>query len=672
MRAYLNATGCEVWEGGTSKLISPETGLRQQAHVLRGGSTGCDGLPNTPPLHVLLNAHSGMRGRLPVKGIPMHPHIKPIAALLPLLFVAPAHAQQNLDPVVVTATRQESRVSEVLADVSIIEREDIERHAGGTVVDLLTQQPGVQVSTSGGPGTSASIYLRGARPDQTKILVDGLPINSIDLTGSPLRFLPLANVERIEILRGPASTLYGADAVGGVIQIFTRKGSPGLKADGFIGYGTQNTFQSHAGLSGGDEHWRFRVEGNHDDSKSISAQKNVSQKDADKDAYRNSGGALSASFLPQAGHELGLSYRQNEGRAHYDNFGGNTTNDAYNDFRLKQWRLFSNNRLTDFWSSKLQYGQTSDWQKNYGSWAPKGSAFETESKLLSWQNNFKLPLGKLLLGLEQLDQDASNESGFNSKSIDNQSVFAGWNADFNNHRWQINARHDEHSQFQDKTTYGLAYGYKLSKEWRAHASYGTSFKAPSLYQLYDKFSGNLDLQPEQGKNREVSLIWENATQSVSGTYYLNRVENMIDWSAAANTYQNVSKARLEGLTLSYTGQVQDWLLRATYDWLDASNEDTGFRLGRRAKNKVLLGLDKKWGALQTGAELVGVGARYDSNSGKNPLGGYALVNLNAKYALNKTLSLEGRINNLFDKDYELAKGYNTLGINAFVGIRYTP
>lgn len=602
----------------------------------------------------------------------MHPRIKPVALLVPLLSVTATHAEQNLDPIIVTATRQESRIAEVLADVTVIDREQIERNAGGTVIDLLGQQAGIQIATTGGPGTSSSLYVRGTRPDQTKILVDGLPINSVDLSGSPLRFLPLANVERIEILRGPASTLYGADAVGGVIQIFTRKGTGGLKADGFVGYGTQDTFQANAGLSAGNEHWRFRLEGNHDYSHSISAQRRVSQKDADKDAYRNSGGAVSASILPQAGHEIGFSYRQNEGRAHYDNFGGNTPNDAYNDFRTKQWQVFSNNRLTDSWTSKLQYGQTSDWQKNYATWAPQGSYFETENRQLSWQNNISLPLGKALLGVERVEQEAVYEGGFDNKEISNNSVFAGWSGNYGNHRWQASGRNDDHSEFGGKNTYALGYGYQLSKEWRAHASYGTSFKAPSLYQLYDQWSGNALLKPEEGKNREAAIIWERGSQTASATYYLNRVENMIDWSSSTWRYLNVSKAKLEGVTLAYSGRFGDWSLRATYDWLDAIDEDTDLRLGRRARNKALIGVARNWGALETGVEVIGVSGRYDTNTETDPLGGYGLVNLTAKYAVDKTLSVEGRINNLFDKDYELAKGYNTLGFNAFVGIRYTP
>ena len=201
-----------------------------------------------------------------------------LAAAIP---ATPAFADEidsGIDAIVVTATRQAMRTNELLSDVTVIDRGSIEASGQETISDLLARQPGIQMSSSGGPGTTTSFYIRGARPEQTKVLVDGVQLNSVDLSGSPLRFLSLADVERIEILRGPASALYGADAIGGVIQIFTRTGAPGLKADAFAGYGTDNTWQANAGLSGGNEQWRFRIEGNHAASDGFSAQKHASNR----------------------------------------------------------------------------------------------------------------------------------------------------------------------------------------------------------------------------------------------------------------------------------------------------------------------------------------------------------------------------------------------------------
>jgi len=615
----------------------------------------------------------------------MHPCLKPWAALPPLLLCAvSAHAQQTLDPVVVTATRQETRESDLLADVTVIDRAQIERSAGTTVADLLSRQPGIQITRSGGMGTAAGLFVRGANADQTKVLVDGIPINSLDAYGSSLRDLPLDQIERIEILRGPASTLYGADALGGVIQVITRQGEPGLRAEAFAGYGTQDTFQSSAAVSAGEAQWRLRFEGNRMSTRGISARTHASNYDADRDGYENTGGAFSLAVLPVEGHEVGFSYRQNDGRSHYDGGFPLADGDFNNrtDFRNAQWRLYAKNRLASFWNSTLQYGQATDRQIDYSAWQPEGSRWQTENRQVSWQNDVDLPLGRLLLAAERLEQHAAPSNTFvGHDSVGTNSALAGWTANWGRHRWQLNARRDNHSAFGGKTTYAVAYGYQITSEWRAHASYGTAFKAPSLGQLYNpSWGGNANLKPEQARNREFGIVWERGAHSASATYYQNRVRDLISWAPDfslpfGGQLENVNRAKLEGVTLAYAGRFGDWRLRASYDWLDAIDQDTGLRLGRRARNKGVAGVSHVWGPAEAGVEWVGVGSRYDGTNGNDPstrLGGYSLVNLTARYAISKSLSVEGRIDNLFDKDYELAQGYGTPGITAFVGIRYAP
>lgn len=600
-----------------------------------------------------------------------------LIALLPLFCCSVAAAQDTaLAPVVVTASRMESRISETLADVTVIDRAQIEHNGADTLVDLLARQPGIQMSRSGGPGTQASLYVRGARPDQTKVLIDGLPINSLDLSGSPLYLLPLENVERIEIVRGPASTLYGADAIGGVIQIFTRRGTQGLQADAFLGFGTQSTWQASAGVSGGNEFWRLRAEASHDRTRGISAQTNARNQDADNDAYRNTAGAISVSFLPAKGHELGAIYRRNEGRAYYDS--GMTPAESDFDSRMTfhstQWQLFAKDALTNWWDSTLRYGQTTDWQKNFGEWSPEGSLLETKNTLLSWQNDFTLSgWGRLALGAERLAQEAQPVESFTiDNEASNRAVFAVWENGVGAHHWQLSARHDDHSRFGGQSTYGVAYGLQFAPSLRARASYGTAFKAPSLYQLFDSYSGNENLNPEEATNAEVALLWESGAQNASITFYRNRVRNMIDWDADTYKYMNVSRARLQGVTVEYGTVLNDWKLHAAYDWLDATDADSGMRLGRRARNTFRADVTRNWGALETGVEWVLASSRYDNNYESNRMGGYGLVNLTARYAFSKTLALEARVNNVFDKQYELVRGYGTPGINAFVGIRYTP
>lgn len=619
----------------------------------------------------------------------MHIRIKPLAALLLPLFATNIQAQQSLDPVVVTATRTETRVAEVLADVTVIDRAEIERNGSATITELLARQPGIQTVQSGGPGTSTSFYVRGTNAAHTKVLVDGIAINSVDLSGSPLRFIPLGDVERIEILRGPGSTLYGADAVGGVIHVITRRGAPGLRADGFVGYGSKSTWQANAGLSGGNEQWRFRVEANQRTSDGFSAQRKASNRDADDDAYRNTGGAASLSFIPAQGHEIGASYRRNEGRVHYDS-GNQPANGDYDDrvdFTTEQWQLFSNNRFTENWVSRLQYGESEDRQTSWrwDAWAfptplEEKTKQNTRNRQMSWQNDVTLPLGKALFAVERHEQEVRPTTGYAKRpEIDNNSALIGWTASVGDHSWQLNARRDDHSEFGGQNTWGAAYGYRLTKELRAHASYGTAFKAPSVYQLFMTSpwgNGNPDLKPEESRNREIGLTWDNGAHTVSGTYYHNRIKNLIDWVSppwpAIGGYENVNKARMEGVTLTYAGRFGDWNVKASYDWLDAENADNHKVLGRRAKNKGMVGVSRVWGAFEAGVEVLGVGKRYNTNNETDEMGGYGLVNLTGRYAINKNLVIEGRLDNLLDKHYEQVKGYNTPGFNAFVGIRYTP
>lgn len=611
-------------------------------------------------------------------------------AALPLpLLVSNLYAQTHLDTMVVTATRQETRVAEVLADVTVIDREEIEKSGQDSIAELLARQPGIQAAISGGPGTATSFYLRGANSNQTKVLVDGIAINSADLSGSPLRLMPLGDIERIEILRGPAATLYGADAIGGVIQIITRRGAPGLRADGFAGYGSKNTSEASAGLAGGNEQWRFRIEANHRQSDGFSAQRHARNRDADDDAYRSTGGGASLAFTPAPGHELGAAYRQNDGRVHYDSgFQPATGNyDDRSDFTVAQWQIYSRNRLTDFWTSRLQYGEAEDRQTV---WYWDDFAFpaatevktrqNTRNRQFTWQNDLTLPLGKLLLAAEHLKQEVQPAADYQQRpEIDNDSLLAGWTATQDAHSLQLNARRDKHSEYGSQTTWSAAYGYRLSRELRAHVSVGTAFKAPSVYQLYmisPWGNGNPDLKPEQSRNRELGLVWDNGIHNISAVYFHNRVRNLIDWASDPVTYvgtfENIGKARLQGITLTWAGHFGDWRVKAAYDRLDAKDTETGFELGRRARDKGLFGISRSWGPFEAGAEIVAVGKRYDSNQETGRMGGYSLLDLTARYAITHELAVEARLNNVFDKQYETALGYNTPGFNAFVGLRYSP
>ena len=607
-----------------------------------------------------------------------------VAALLPLVAAAPSFAQSTLEAVVVTATRTPTTANEVLADVSVIERAEIERNGQSSLAELLARQPGIQIAPAGGPGSATSLYVRGANSNQTKILIDGLPINSIDASGSPLRFIALADIERIEILRGPAASLYGADTIGGVIQIFTKRPATGTALEAFAGYGSHDTTEASAAIAHGSGPWRFRLDGNHRSSDGFSSRRRAINRDADEDGYQHNAGGAALSYVANDDHEIGLQYRRNTGWTHYDSSPwpdeglASGHYDNRDRFRNSQWQVFSRNRLAPWWQSTLRHGQARDEQRTYywDDWAAAGpsetlSLLDTRNTHSSWQNDFRLPLGTLLLAIERDKQRVRPHADYShDPEISNNSVLAGWSAGHGAHSWQLNARRDDHSTFDGHTTYSAAYGYQLSNTWRVNVGYGKAFKAPSVYQLYS-FYGDAGLQPEESRSREATLTWEDGVHTVSATYYLNKVSNLIDYSMSDWKYENVSAARLQGVTLAWRGQFDAWTLSGSYDWLDAEDENTGFELGRRARHSVHLAALRDWGRLSTGVEVSGIGRRFDTHNESGRMGGYGVVNLTARYALRKDLALEARINNLFDKNYETVRHYNTAGLNAFVGLRYS-
>lgn len=600
------------------------------------------------------------------------------SACAAVVAIACAHSSHALDPaaVVVTATRQPMRASELLSDVTVLDREAIERAGGGSIVDLLARQPGIQMMQNGGPGTTSELYVRGTRTDQTRIIVDGMSINSMDLKGSPLRLIPLAEVERIEIVRGPASVLYGADAVGGVIQVFTRRGGERSGAEVHAGVGSYGARRAEGALFGGDERWRYSFGASDYETRGFSAVRNATNQDADRDAHRNAGFNGSVAFTPARGQEVSATWMRNRGQTRFDSTTGTGSFDSRLDFSNEVWSVAARSAINAAWTTSLRYGHSTDDQTNYTSATP--SPLVTEGRQVAWQNDVKLPLGSGLLLLERQEQEAGPRSRFpgNTETRDD-ALAASWRANRGDHRWQLGARRDRHSSFGRHRTWSASYGHQIDAEWRASASAGTSFKAPTLYQLYIATYGNAALQPENGRSAELQLAWERAGWTASATRFRNRVENMIDFATASNRYENISRASFAGWTLALDGRVSAWTFAAALDLLDARNEATRQLLERRARRKLNLSAGRDWGAWQATLEATAVGRRYNSATETQPMGGYTLLNLVVRHAFSPSLALELRGDNLTDKRYATAmtsnglRDYATPGANAFVGLRYT-
>ncbi|MBV2207680.1 MAG: TonB-dependent receptor [Pseudomonas sp.] len=593
--------------------------------------------------------------------------------------VAPAVAQEQLAAaVVVTATRQDQREDELLASVSVIDRAQIERAGQSTLAELLANQPGVQVSATGGPGSSSGLFIRGTSSKHALLLIDGVRVGSATSGQALFEAIPVGMVERIEILRGAASALYGSDAVGGVVQVFTRKGREGFHPEVFVGYGSNDTVQADASISGGRDRLRYNLSVGHEKTGGFNAKRDparwVSPRgnsyNPDDDGFRNQYVSASASIGFREQDELGVNAYYSDGRNWYD---VNDFYDSYIDKTLSSASVFMRNRLSDAWSSTVRVGQGLDKTRDKADAGPS-SLFESTQKQFVWQHDVHFGGGMLLAAYEYTREDVDGTTRYVQDRRSVNSVLLGWSGRFGAHSLQLNGRYDDNSQFGDKTTGLFAYGYQITPAWGVRGSIGSAFKAPSFNDLYWPGSGNPDLRPEVALNRELGLTWEEGAQKVELTYFNNEVKQLIDWAPTPSGWwapSNVGRASFEGVELAYGVSLGGYALKTGVDYLEAEDAD-GKRLPRRGRVSGFARLDKQAGAWNWGMEWSGAGHRYEDELNTDRLGGYGLLNAYAHYQLARDWRLEMRANNLLDKDYHLARGYRTDGANVFVGVRWAP
>lgn len=606
-----------------------------------------------------------------------------LAVALSVVFQQNAHAVADEASIVVTATRTPTRASDQLADITTIDRDEIERAGATTLPQLLSMQPGLQIAPQGGPGKIADIFIRGTSSGHTLLLVDGVPIGSLTLGAPSLSHMPLNQIERVEILRAPASGLYGSDALGGVVQIFTRKGEGSLKPEASVGFGSYGTSQVGAGLSGESEGLsyslrasEFRTRGFNMASDSTRFQQsNNALPHHDRDGYSNTSWSGRLAFRPAPGHEVGVTALTADSRNKFDS-GGDTAIDGRNDDETTVWSIYSRNRFHPGWTSTLRYGQSIDrfktWDMDWNIFAAAWQHWESRQDLLSWQNDIRLPVGTLMLATEHLRQNVDSTTAYTVRERKVSSQVIGWQGQLGKHNWQVSQRYDDNSQFGGKASGGFSYGYRLTPEILMRGAAGTAFKAPTFNQLYWPDTGfgggNPNLQPEIAKNREAGLEWSRGSARVAWTHFDNRIRNMISgWPAV-----NIGRARITGDSVVGSHAWGAWSAQVSVDLMKPINEVTGDRLQRRAaqlgKGRVAYA-PEPWGV---GMEVSVVGKRYDTTTQTRPMGRYELINLFGHYRIDRSLTLEGRIDNLTDKTYETAWGYANPGVTVFVGLRYAP
>jgi vitamin B12 transporter len=634
------------------------------------------------------------------------------AALLACLVPVWAGAQQNpadtgaqapvtqLDTVVVTATRTEQALKDVLGDVSVIDHETLENAGQSSLAEVLSRTHGIEYANNGGPQTVTSLFMRGANSNQTLVLVDGQRVNNATNGLAALNAIPADSIDHVEIVRGAASSLYGADALGGVINIITKRDAErALSAYTSIGGGTYGTSSYSAGLSGASQGWTYSLSSSYQQSHGFDATNDKSfLHNPDKDSYYERNVAASLGYEWKRGQTLTAQFYDTHLNGGYDNGMPYFNDRSIQD--VQGYSLTSMNRLTDIWTSTLRFGSTVDNNRNenapgdllFGDSPDGKTTFRTRQNQLLWQNDLQLARGqKLTLAYEHLDQrvegDIPNFTDFpvsfgdytqNRRHVNSfTGVYLG---DFGAHHLQASLRNDDNSQFGNHTTGGLTYGYDITRRIRASLGASTGFRAPNFNELYwpndGFFVGNPDLKPETSRNVEASLRYLDDDSELGVTYYHNKVKNLIvneavDPADPFSLFQpfNVSHALLEGVSFTGMKKLGNTRLRASLDLSDPRNTDDDTRLPQRAKKVLRLSGDHRFGDLLLGAEWYASGDRIDALTGDR-LGGYTLFNLLASYDLTRNLQVSVRWNNVFDKEYTLVQGYNTPGSNAFVNLSW--
>lgn len=595
-------------------------------------------------------------------------------------------AQDKLPTVVVTATRAPSLVDQTLAEVTVIDRPALDRLAGRTFSELLAQQPGVQMATNGGLGQASAVFMRGTESRHTLMLIDGVRYGSATV-GTPIwNNLPLESIDRVEIVRGPLSGLYGSDAVGGVVQIFLRNGHEGLHPSANVTVGSNRHGQLGGGVRFGQGDWDGSVNAQYTRTDGFSATNSRASFgfNPDDDAFKQTAATL------QLGLRLPGQWRTNvhavysDGRNHFDDGLGADSN-AQMLTQVLSWS--ATGPVMPGWRSTVRVAQSSDENDTLVS---AGGAFnlgpyKTEQLQLAWENNIATALGNVQLLAERLRQKVGKPGvpyPVSERSIN--ALAAGLTGQRAAHTWQANVRRDENSQFGAETTGSVAYGYDLSSAWRAAGSLGTSFVAPSFNQLYFPDFGNPNLQPERGTSGEISLRWLGLGQQLRVAYFENKLRGFIattGTSSLNSTAVNIPRTEIKGWTLSHEAQWSALTTSASYDYTDPRNKDVRSNgvlgsnynklLPRRAKNSLKLAVDWMAGAWSLGGTVLAAGERFDNLANTNRLGGFATMDLRADWRFAPGWSLGLRLNNLADKIYETSKGYNQAGREGFVTLRYT-
>lgn len=581
----------------------------------------------------------------------------------------PAPPAHNFDPVVVTATRALAAQT-TLRDAIVITREDLEGSGSLSLGEVLQRFAGLELRATGGPGQPQGLFIRGAGTAQTLVLVDGMRVGSATIGTTSIEHIPLELVERIEVVKGPLSSLWGSDAMGGVVQIFTR-GKPVPHLFVSSAFGTDRERRAAAGLTTIDRGTAAVLTAGYRevDAPSATTARAPFCHDPDRDPYENAFANLRLAHRLWTGENLALEAFGSRARTRFDGCGADDRNEQV----IAGVRVSSSASFAQFWTSRLAVSHSRDRIETFGGFPGR---FETRQEQGSWINELAIPGGSIVAGAEAVrllvDSDATV---FAKTERTTKSGFVGVNETLQGQRLEASWRVDDDDAFGRRNTGAAGVGVELPGWGRAAVTFAHGFRAPTFFDLYgptsDFYRPNQELRPEKNRSREVTLK-SPASSAIQWriTGYDNRIEDLIVF--VFPTVANVNRARIRGIEAAVDATRWGVRWRASVTAQKPRDEDTGLRLQGRAERFGTFAASRAWGSWTAGLTVHASGERFDSPDQRDGtrLPAYATVDARLKYALAKHWNAEIAAINLTDKRYETSIGYEGARRGVMLSLRF--
>lgn len=600
-------------------------------------------------------------------------------------------ANNDIENIIVTGTRMPSNLSDSLSAVTLLQRADIERYQASDLFELLSRVPSASFVRNGGRGSSTSFSLRGNQSDHSLFLIDGVRIGSATTGGASLASINLATVERIEIIRGPKSNLYGADAIGGVVNIISRKTSDPSVLNIETSFGSNNTSETTAvaGLNG--DRFNFTAAANVLHTDGIDNTESTDGVHGDDDAYRNNSLALNLRYQLSDSATLRLSYNQNETESEYDNncSVGSWPNSSPVDCNIytvgQVDSLFAavDFEINEQWHSSFQMGRTNDKAKEAAdnidlSTTGSSGEFNTQKTEATWVNNIFLGDDHTLtLGLDYLRDEVTGSTTYDEATRDNEAAFAQYQIQLGAVDTNFGLRYDDNEQFGDFTTASFLAGMNLTDNLRLIGSVSEGFKAPTFNDLYYPGYGDPSFKPEESTNYEIGLNANVGNALVTVAVFNNQLQNLIQYNSSSFQTDQTAEAEITGIEFNVDTEVAGWALSLSGSVIDPENKSNGKLLRRRAEQSMSFDADYGFDKVTVGFTLRSESNRFDDAANTVRLGGYTTSAIRASYRINDEWAVKAKVDNLTDKEYVTASSfglgnYRSVGREVMFTVAYTP